>query len=152
MTVEKIMSKSIVTVEMDDSLKVVKEIFDNVCFHHLLVVESGKLFGVISDRDLLKAMSPNIGTTAETARDLATLNKKAHQILTRKPVSLSPDTSIYEAIEIFNSHNISCIPVVDEDTKPIGIISWRDILKAIVARREKQPGNENKRDEGNAGG
>ena len=49
MNVEKIMSKRIVTVERDDSLKVVKEIFDNARFHHLLVVESGKLFGVISD-------------------------------------------------------------------------------------------------------
>ena len=127
---------------MDDSLMIVKEIFDNVSFHHLLVVESGKLFGVISDRDLLKALSPKIGTAAETPRDLATLNKKAHQILSRKPVTLSPDATIYEAIEIFNSHNISCIPVVDEDSKPMGIISWRDIFRAIESRRNKQYKNE----------
>ena len=136
------MSKTIITVEMDDSLMIVKEIFDNVSFHHLLVVESGKLFGVISDRDLLKALSPKIGTAAETPRDLATLNKKAHQILSRKPVTLSPDATIYEAIEIFNSHNISCIPVVDEDSKPMGIISWRDIFRAIESRRNKQYKNE----------
>ncbi len=43
MGVEKIMSKTAVTVEMDDSLRTVKEIFDNTRFHHLLVVESGKL-------------------------------------------------------------------------------------------------------------
>jgi len=140
MTVETIMTKTTITVELDDSLKVVKEIFDNVCFHHLLVVESGKLFGVISDRDLLKALSPNIGTAAETSRDLATLNKKAHQILTRKPVTLSPESTIHEAIEVFNSHNISCIPVIDKDSKPVGIISWRDILKAIEARRDKHSG------------
>ncbi len=134
MNVEKMMNKSIVTVEMDDSLKVVKEIFDNVSFHHLLVVESGKLFGVISDRDLLKALSPNIGTASETTSDLATLNKRAHQILTRKPITLSPKSGVYDAIEIFNDHNISCIPVVDEEYKPVGLISWRDILKAIEAK------------------
>ena len=83
MNVEKIMSKSIVTVDMDDSLKVIKEIFDNVGFHHLLVIESDKLFGIISDRDLLKVLSPTVGTASETTRDLESLNKKAHQILTR---------------------------------------------------------------------
>lgn len=137
------MNKRVVTVEMDDSLEVVKEIFDNVRFHHLLVVESGKLFGVISDRDLLKALGPTVGTAAETTMDLATLNKRVHNIMTRKPVFLSPNAGIYDAIEIFNSHNISCIPVVDEEHKPIGIISWRDILKAIEAMQSKHPNKAN---------
>ncbi len=131
MSVEKIMSKTVVTVKMDDSLRMVKEIFDNTRFHHLLVVESGKLFGVVSDRDLLKALSPHIGTEGETARDAASLNKRVHQIMTRKPVVLGQNADIIDAIEIFNNHNISCIPVVDDGFKPVGIISWRDILKAL---------------------
>ncbi len=143
MSVEKIMSKTIVTVEMDDSLRIVKEIFDNTRFHHLLVVESGKLFGVLSDRDLLKALSPNIGTLAETSSDAASLNKRVHQIMTRKPVALGPNAEIYDAIEIFNNHNISCIPVVDDEHKPVGIISWRDIIKVIESNRGKQPNNAN---------
>jgi len=143
MNVEKIMSKRVVTVEMDDSLKVVKGIFDNVRFHHLLVVELGKLFGVLSDRDLLKALSPNIGTIIETAMDALTLDKRVHQIMTRKPVTLTPSAGIYDAIEIFNNHNVSCIPVVDDENKPVGIISWRDILKAIKLKRSKHPNNAN---------
>ena len=91
MTIEEIMSTPVVTVEMDDSLRAVKEIFDNSQFHHVLVVESGKLFGVVSDRDLLKAISPNIGTAAELNRDLATLKKKVHQIVTRNPVTLGSE-------------------------------------------------------------
>ncbi len=132
MIVEMIMSKRVVTVEMDDSLKVIKDIFDNTHFHHLLVIESGVLSGVISDRDLLKVLSPNIGTITETPRDTATLNKKAHQIMTRKPITLTPDADVYAAIDIFNRRNISCIPVIDKAKKPIGILSWRDILRASV--------------------
>jgi acetoin utilization protein AcuB len=130
MSIKQIMSKNVVTVEMDDSLRMVKEIFNNTRFHHLLVVESGKLFGVISDRDLLKALSPNIGTVSETVSDTATLNKRVHQIMTRKPVVLEQNAEIFEAIEIFKNQNISCIPVVDDEYEPVGIISWRDILKA----------------------
>ncbi|MFT5713194.1 MAG: acetoin utilization protein AcuB [Glaciecola sp.] len=136
MSIEKIMSKRIVTIEMDDSLGVVKNIFDNSRFHHLLVVESGILHGVVSDRDLLKALSPNIGTASETPKDLATLNKRVHQILSRKPITLTPMAGIYDAIDIFNNHSISCIPVVDEAQKPVGLISWRDILKAIDTKRK----------------
>ncbi|HID82575.1 MAG TPA: CBS domain-containing protein [Chromatiales bacterium] len=143
MSVEKIMSKTVVTVEMDDSLKVVKDIFDNTRFHHLLVVESGKLFGVISDRDLLKSLSPNIGTVTETPKDAATLNKRAHQIMTREPVTLSPNAEIYDAIDIFNNRDISCIPVVDDGRKPIGILSWRDILKALASNRIKHSNKAN---------
>jgi len=139
MRVEKIMSKTVVTIEMDDSLRVVKEIFDNVRFHHLLVVESEKLVGVISDRDLLKAISPHIGTIRETAKDLVTLNKKVHQIMTRKPVVLGQNARIFDAIEIFNNKKISCIPVVDDGFKPIGMISWRDILKALESTQGKSP-------------
>ncbi len=143
MNVEKIMSKRIVTVKMDDSLKSVKEIFDNVRFHHLLVVESGKLYGVVSDRDLLKALSPNIGTLSETNRDTVTLNKRVHQIMTSKLVTLTPNAGIYEAIEIFENFNISCIPVVDDKHKPVGIISWRDIIKVIKLKYDKHPNNAN---------
>ena len=141
MTVKSIMSTRVVTVEMDDSLAMVKHIFDNVSFHHLLVVEKGVLFGVISDRDLLKAISPNVGTESETLRDRTTINKRAHQILTRQPITLLANAGIYDAIEIFNAHNISCIPIVDDEDKPVGIISWRDILKAIEAGRHHRIDN-----------
>ena len=117
------------TVEMDDSLRVVKEIFDNIRFHHLLVVDSDKLCGVISDRDLLNALSPNIGTVVETSRGAATLNKRVHQIMTRELVTLAPNAGIEDVINIFNHHNISCIPIGEKGREQVGILSWRYILK-----------------------
>ena len=138
MIIEKLMSKPIVTVELDDTLKVVKHIFENAKFHHLLVVENDKLYGVISDRDLLKAISPHIGTPNETPHDTVTLNKRVHQIMTRKPITLPPTADVYAAIQIFNQHSISCIPIVDNTGRPVGIISWRDILRAIEANHNKK--------------
>ena len=76
MNITELMKKVVITVEMDDSLHIVKELFDNTGFHHLLVVDSGKLLGVISDRDLLKSLNPKIGTAAETEKDLSALIKK----------------------------------------------------------------------------
>jgi acetoin utilization protein AcuB len=132
-TVRAIMSTNVVTVDMDDSLGRVRDIFQQTRFHHLLVVEAKKLVGVISDRDLLQAISPNIGTYSETNKDLASLRKRAHQIMSRRPVTLQETAEIYDAVHIFNTHEISCIPIVDDDNRPVGIVSWRDILKALGA-------------------
>lgn len=129
------MSTRLVTVEMDDPLYTLKEIFDNTRFHHLLVVDTGKLVGVISDRDLLKSVSHKIYSPSATRTDLETLDKKSHQIMTREVICLPPDATIREAIAIFNLHQISCIPVVHQDGSPLGIVSWRDILRTLCDGR-----------------
>lgn len=134
MKISKLMSRDLVAVNMDDSLGKVKEIFEKTNFHHVLVVDESRLFGVISDRDLLKSLSPKIDTAAATARDLASLNKRAHQIMTRNPITLSEDDTIKSAVDIFNHHTISCIPIVNRDDKPVGIVSWRDIMRELGRR------------------
>lgn len=128
------MTARVVTVEMDDRLDVVKQIFDTLKFHHLLVVDGGKkLKGVVSDRDLLKALSPFVGSAAENARDIATLNKRVHQIMSRNLITLQPRDAIDAAVKLFLEHRISCIPIVDKEFKPVGILSWRDVLKTLLA-------------------
>jgi acetoin utilization protein AcuB len=132
MAMSDIMTARVVTVEMDDRLEVVKEIFDTMSFHHLLVIdEHKKLSGVVSDRDLLRALSPYVGSAAETARDIATLNKRVHQIMSRRPITLRPQSRVADAINLLLTHRISCIPIVDEQNRPVGIVSWRDVLKSM---------------------
>jgi acetoin utilization protein AcuB len=131
------MTARVVTVEMDDRLEVVRQIFDSLNFHHLLVVdERRKLVGVVSDRDLLKALSPHVGTAAETARDLATLNKRVHQIMSRTLFTLHPHAAVNEAVQLFLGQRISCIPIVDDEFKPVGILSWRDVMKSLLAKHK----------------
>ncbi len=139
MAVDKLMTTTPISVHMDDTLWTVKKHFDHFGFHHLLVVDDNVLCGIISDRDLLKIISPTLGTAAETRRDLVTLNKKAHQIMTRKLHTLTPDAGVYDAISIFVKSKVSCIPIVNAQFKPVGILSWRDILKFIEGRHKSSP-------------
>src|ERR1700759_674317 len=137
MDVGSFMTARVVTVEMDDRLEVVKKIFDALSFHHLLVIDdSRKLHGVVSDRDLLRALSPYVGSAAENSRDLATLNKRVHQIMSRNPVTLERHASLDEAMRLFLANRISCIPIVDDDFKPVGILSWRDVIRALLPPQE----------------
>lgn len=134
MNIKSIMTGNPVTVEMDDRLSQVKEIFEKLHFHHVLVVDDGKLIGVVSDRDLLKALSPRLGTASESEKDTATLNKRVHQIMSRKPVTLDSDATLMDAVCTFKAHRISCIPVVDAQARPVGILSWRDLLAAMAEK------------------
>ncbi|OIQ69876.1 arabinose 5-phosphate isomerase KpsF [mine drainage metagenome] len=132
-SVKEIMSSRVITVQLDDKLSAVKNIFDSCKIHHLLVVDDIELLGIISDRDLFKALSPKIGTSTESQKDAATLNKRVHQIMTRHPIVLHEDATIDDAIGLFNTNIISCIPIVNSANRPIGIVSWRDILKYLGA-------------------
>lgn len=132
MTVESIMTKKVFKVGMDDTVGAIREIFDKTHFHHLLVVERNKLFGVISDRDVLKAVSPFIGTLSEHNRDLVTLNKKAHQIMNHKPITALKDTSLRAAATIMLNNDISCLPVVSLEDEIEGIVTLKDILRHYV--------------------
>ncbi|WP_042263870.1 MULTISPECIES: CBS domain-containing protein [Paraburkholderia] len=140
MQVEKFMTSRVVTVGFDDTLATVREIFAQASFHHLLVVEEGRLQGVVSDRDLLRAISPFIDSVVESARDLGTLNKRVHQIMSRKPLTLRPESSLSDAVALFLSNKISCIPIVDAEFRPVGIVSWRDVLRYLVPMDEGEAG------------
>lgn len=129
MQLKDLMTCRLVTVELDDTLATVKEIFDALHVHHVLVVEDGQLIGVVSDRDLWRALSPYIDSIVETARDVATLNKRVHHVMSRKPLTLGPEASVSAAVDLMLTHRISCVPVVDPAQRPLGIVSWRDILK-----------------------
>lgn len=136
MSIAKIMSTRVVSVHMDDSLQSLRELFAATGFHHLVVVHDNKLQGIISDRDLMKSISPFVDTVSERTLDRATLDKKAHQIMTREVITLNPTDSVFSAIELFNSNKISCIPIIDENSHPIGMVSWRDVMKFMQSRVE----------------
>ena len=137
MIVNDIMSKAPVTVEADDNLWAVKQLFEKTGFHHLIVTEENKMAGIVSDRDYLKAISPRIDTPTESAKDIETLNKSVRQIMTAKVITLETSADVYDAIDIFNTNKISCIPIVDQDGQALGIVSWRDILRVLAKTRKK---------------
>jgi acetoin utilization protein AcuB len=136
MHVGTIMTRDVVTVDMDESLRVIGEIFAEMRFHHLLVLEEGQLRGVISDRDLLKASSPFLHTLTEQSRDVAIMNKRAHQIMSRKPITVSADTSLPDAVRLLLQENVSCLPVLSSDGQVEGIVTWRDLIRAHIEQND----------------
>jgi acetoin utilization protein AcuB len=132
MSVSSIMSRPVITVSMDDTLETVRGLFQEERFHHAVVVEEGKVVGVVSDRDLLRNISPFAGRFAERAQDAQSLQRKVHQVMTRRLVSIAPDAPIARAAETMLLQRVSCLPVLDEAGACIGIVTLRDILRWTV--------------------
>lgn len=131
MAVKHYMAKKVVTVAPDATVRELRDFFNNLQIHHIVVVEDGKVRGVLSDRDVLKCLSPYVGTPSESERDTYTLTKKAHQIMSRHVISVAPDAPVRAAATLMLEKSISCLPVIDAAGRLAGILSWRDILAAI---------------------
>jgi len=132
MSLSKIMSTNLITLEMDDDLRKAKAIFEQYKIHHILVLNGKELVGVVTDRDIYKHLSPTIGTKNETPRDHSMLQKKLHLIMNRNLTTAKLQVNLNEAVLLFHDNHISCLPIVNDLMQPIGIISWRDILKVIA--------------------
>jgi acetoin utilization protein AcuB len=132
MSLNKVMSTNLITLEMDDDLGKAKAVFDQHKIHHILVLNDKELVGVITDRDIYKHLSPTIGTKNQTPRDYSLLQKKLHLVMNRNLTTAPSNTTLNEAVLLFHDNHISCLPIVNNKMEPLGIISWRDILKVIA--------------------
>ena len=139
MSITNLMTRDLTTLDLDSSLNDAKQIFENNKFHHIVVVdESRKVSGLITDRDLFKQLSPSIGTPKESRADQVLLRKPVHTIMTRNIVTGTAKLDLYETAFLFHKHRISCLPIVDEKQAIIGIVTWRDLLKVLAAQYVKR--------------
>lgn len=132
--IDTIMTRDVVTIAPDDTLMEIREILHKRGFRHLVVTKGGALVGVVSDRDVLKALSPFLDTGAERPRDVNTLVKPARQFMRSDPVTVGPEATVEEAGTILLERTISCLPVVEED-KVLGIVTTKDLLTSYVGTR-----------------
>jgi CBS domain-containing protein len=65
---------------------------------------------------------------------------RAHQIMTRPVITVTPDTTIVEAAKIMLKHHISGLPVVDATGKLTGIVSEDDFLRRGEIGTQRRPG------------
>ncbi len=124
------------TLSPDSSLREAKQLFERKRFHHVVIRERQKIVGVISDRDVLKAISPFVGNPMERSQDRSTLSKRIHQIMKRSLVTTGPDATAAEAAKKMLRENVSCLPVVDDDQQILGIVTVRDFVRWAVSVAE----------------
>ncbi len=116
----KIMTKKVVTVEVNTSIEKALEIMDSRKIKELPVVQNKKYVGLIVYYDIL-------------SRDI-NKSMKASDFMKKAPAVL-PKDSISRTISIMQDSGVGALPVIDEDKKVIGIVSDFDVLKLLIYDR-----------------
>lgn len=130
----------------------VREVAIVMCFNKIsgmpVVDAENNIVGVISEKDVLKAMYPGVDEYMQSGRlDFETLegeyrdvlNLKVGDLMTSKVCTVSPDAPVLKAVSLMCLHKIRRIPVAVKN-KLVGIVSMGDVHKAIFTRNLESPG------------
>ena len=128
------MSEKVVSIPLDETMKLADDIMSLGHIRHLPVVKAGLLVGVVSQRDLLRSSLTTLLEHSDTDRELFQESIKVSEIMTPMARTIMPDSPISEAARIMLKHKISCLPVVSEnrDREMIGLITETDLLQAFL--------------------
>lgn len=146
MTIRSIMTTNVITVRETAPLSDVARI---IAERHLsgvpVVDDSGRMVGIISERDVLREMHPMFHhlmdsptpNLAHSARDegFEDISQVATgTVMTREVQTITPDTSLMEAAALMFLWHIRRLPVL-EDGRLVGIVSQGDVYQAIFRMR-----------------
>jgi CBS domain-containing protein len=123
-----VMSRDVVSISPEAGSKAALALLLDRQIHALPVVEQDRLVGIISSRDFVREFS--YGELAGTREPVASL------LVPTPPQTLSPETTLEEAVNAMHESGVSCL-VVAQGECPVGVISERDIVRE-QCRQEQQ--------------
>lgn len=136
MKVPDVMTKDPLTVTPSETVGQADELMSENKIRQLPVVKGRELIGIITDRDIRSFLSASLVSAPET-REKA-LHTKIGDVMTRDPLTLSPDDELQEAVELLIDEKVGGIPVVDETEGLVGIVTYVDILRCFMNRLQEE--------------
>ena len=119
--VEEYMDRELFTVRENDILAFVSDMIDWQRIRYVPVEdEKGNLIGMVTSRLLLRHYSKKVNHSKSTA-------KLVKHIMLKKPLTITPDATVKEAIDLMTKNRIGCLPVV-KDGSLIGIITEENFM------------------------
>ncbi len=126
------MSRKVVSISADDTLRIVKEIMEGGSVRHLPVVRRGDLVGVVSQRDLLKASLSNVMGLPAEEHSLFLEGVSISEVMTAPPITVEADATVQAAAKLMAERKIGCLPVLDKG-KLLGIVTETDVLRYFAS-------------------
>jgi CBS domain-containing protein len=127
--VSKFMTKIVMTATLDQTIQSVCKIMNENNLGGVVIVKRGvsgnEQVGIITERDIIR----KIGEA-----DLFTTQTPIRELMSTNLISIKPDNTISDAIGLMHGNNIRRLPVINNDGKMVGIITDKDILKAVSTK------------------
>ncbi|MEW6675601.1 MAG: CBS domain-containing protein [Nitrospirota bacterium] len=116
---ENIMTRNIISIEREDSLLKAIELMSKNHVSCVLVIEDNKLAGIITERDITKAIAEN-----------RVLNN-IEGIMTSPVFTVNKDTNLYDATRLMEENRLRRVVVVDSEGNVVGIVTQSDIVRNL---------------------
>ena len=132
MLIKEWMSKDLVIVDENTSLMRATRIMKENDIRRLPVLGSGKLVGILSDRDV-KDASPSKMTAMDIHEFYYFLSEmKVKDAMTPAPLTLHQDDLMERAAILMLRSKISGVPVLDESGNLVGLLSSTDVVRGFI--------------------
>ncbi len=124
-TLAEIVKPNFITVAPEDTLGEVAEKMNQQNVGAVIVRDYGRLIGILTERDMLRAMASRVHTS----------DARVRQWMTADPITASPEMPLDDAAQVMLDHGFRHLPVVDGSTV-LGVVSLRRVLGG---RRQPAP-------------
>jgi CBS domain-containing protein len=128
-SVSNIMVRNVKTVEENQSINAVAKVMSDNNIGSVVIVknvETGTVSGIITERDIVR-----LAGAIQMSSSL-TFQLLARDIMSKPVITIRAESSIQDAIESMKLNNIRRLPVVDRAGRMVGIITDKDIFRAII--------------------
>ncbi len=116
-----VMTTQLIAVEPSTSVAAAVTVMGMQGVGAVLAMEKGRLEGIFTERDLVRALSNDIGAASQPVA----------QWMTPNPVTVGPEISVERALEIMLAGNFRHLPVT-EGERVVGMVSIRDLSRATL--------------------
>ena len=130
--VSNIMVRDVKTAEENQSINAIAKVMSDNNIGSVVIVKSDDvegLSGIITERDIVRIAA----AAAHNSSLSSTLQLLAHDIMSKPVITIDAGSSIQDAIQNMKLNNIRRLPVVDREGKMVGIITDKDMFRAIIS-------------------
>ncbi len=136
--VSEVMTSPVISIRSGSSIKEAMEHMIKYGFRRLPVVRDNIVAGIITVMDIIKYFGTHRAFQYTVSGDIREATKiPVDEIMVREPVTVKADDDLSEAAKIMYVKNIGSVLVVNDNMELIGIVTERDILYALVAKKTR---------------
>jgi CBS domain-containing protein len=128
-TADQYMTRAVITVTRDVTLRELEGLFEKHDFNSFPVVGEGKMLGIITKFDFLKAFAFTTGQMAPHYDEL--MNRQAAEMMTEVVVSVEPTTPLTRVLATMVNLKARSLPVIGPGRELLGMISREDVMRAL---------------------
>jgi CBS domain-containing protein len=134
----RIMSRPLVTVAPDEPLRSALALMEEKGLHHVLVVERGRMAGILSSADLLKlALLKRPGEASAAASE--SLGLCVRDVMQSRVAVVRDSASLREVASALSLGGFHALPVLALDDTPVGIVTSSDLIALLVDQIDRGP-------------